>query len=82
MRDGKPGKAGPSYLQAILSRSGGGLLPRGSRRAAPRGRLADTLADPAVLRILAIGSLVVKRARLGRVEIDELVVRRLKVLEG
>ena len=37
---------------------GGGLLPRGSRRAAPRGRLADTLADPAVLRILAIGSLV------------------------
>ncbi len=36
----------------------GRVLPRGSRRAAPRGGTLDTLADPAVLRILAIGSLV------------------------
>ena len=36
----------------------GSLLPGGSHRPAPRTRLADTLADPAVLRILAIGSLV------------------------
>jgi MFS family permease len=36
----------------------GKMLPGGSRRAAPRARIADTLADPAVLRILAIGALV------------------------
>ena len=36
----------------------GSLLPEGSHRSAPRTRIADTLADPAVVRILAIGSLV------------------------
>ena len=36
----------------------GKWLPGGSHRPAPRARILDTLADPAVLRILAIGSLV------------------------
>ena len=36
----------------------GNVLPGGSHRPAPRARLLDTLADPAVLRILAIGGLV------------------------
>ena len=36
----------------------GKLLPGGSHRSAPRARIVDTLADPAVVRILAIGSLV------------------------
>ncbi len=34
------------------------LLPGGSRRAAPRAPIGKTLADPAVMRILAIGALV------------------------
>ena len=36
----------------------GKLLPGGSHRSAPRTRIVDTLSDPAILRILAIGSLV------------------------
>jgi MFS family permease len=36
----------------------GKMLPGGSRRTAPRARIADTLKDPAVMRILAVGALV------------------------
>ena len=36
----------------------GKVLPGGNQRIAPRTRIADTLKDPAILRILAIGSLV------------------------
>jgi MFS family permease len=36
----------------------GKMLPGGKRRTAPRTRIVDTLKDPAVLRILVIGSLV------------------------
>jgi predicted MFS family arabinose efflux permease len=36
----------------------GKMLPGGSRRTAPRAPLAETLADPAVVRILVIGALV------------------------
>lgn len=36
----------------------GRVLPEGSRRRAPRAPIRDTLADPAVMRILAIGALV------------------------
>ena len=36
----------------------GRALPGGNRRIAPRAPIGDTLADPAVLRILAIGALV------------------------
>jgi MFS family permease len=36
----------------------GKLLPGGNRRIAPRAPIRETLADPAVLRILAIGALV------------------------
>ena len=36
----------------------GKMLPGGSRPVAPRVRIADTLADPAIARILAVGALV------------------------
>ena len=36
----------------------GKVLPGGNQRIAPRTRIADTLKDPAILRILVIGSLV------------------------
>lgn len=36
----------------------GKILPGGNQRIAPRTRIVDTLKDPAILRILAIGSLV------------------------
>ncbi|MEO7725851.1 MAG: MFS transporter, partial [Burkholderiales bacterium] len=36
----------------------GAILPGGSTRVAPRARIADTLADPAIVRILVIGGLV------------------------
>ena len=47
-----------SLATGLILLAGARLLPAGNRRAAPRGRIMDTLADPAVVRILAIGSLV------------------------
>lgn len=47
-----------ALITGIIILIWGKLLPGGSRRTAPRARIADTLADPAVLRILAMGSLV------------------------
>ncbi len=47
-----------SLATGLILVSGARLLPAGNGRAAPRGRIMDTLSDPAVLRILAIGSLV------------------------
>ena len=47
-----------ALITGIIILTWGKLLPGGSRRTAPRVRIADTLADPAVLRILAMGSLV------------------------
>lgn len=46
------------FATGVMIMGWGKRLPGGSHRPAPRARILDTLADPAVLRILAIGSLV------------------------
>ena len=47
-----------SLLTGVMVLAGGGLLPGGSRRRGPRMPIRNTLADPDVMRILAIGALV------------------------
>ena len=47
-----------ALLTGVMVLIWGKVLPGGNQRIAPRARIADTLKDPAILRILAIGSLV------------------------
>lgn len=47
-----------ALITGIMVAARSDLLPGGSRRLAPRAPIRDTLADPAVMRILAIGALV------------------------
>ncbi len=50
--------AGFALITGFVVLAWGAILPGGSQRAAPRARIADTLADAAIVRILVIGGLV------------------------